>query len=59
MEIYALKWVQTNRISPVEAYTDKSKAERNAKHNNRNVTPFQRVLRRYWKVVTINVVKGP
>jgi len=58
--IYALKWKQTGRISTVEAYLTREQAQENADMNNKDikVSRLQRILGRYWKVVTINVKEG-
>ena len=60
MVIYALKWKQTGRISTVEAYLTREQAQENADMNNKDikVSRLQRILGRYWKVVTINVKEG-
>jgi len=57
MKIYALRWKQSGQISTIEAYTDKSQAQRNAAMNNSklNQNVIQKCLGRYWEVVTINV----
>ena len=60
MIIYALRWKQTGKISRVEAYTDKGRAQWNADTNNANLNQnlIQKCLGRYWEVVEINVREG-
>ena len=57
MKIYALKWVQSGRISSVEAYLDREQAQRNADRNNLKLgkSLLQKLLGRYWIVVSIYV----
>ena len=61
MYIYALKWKQSGKISPVEAYTDKAHAQRSADYNNKKLRQnyFQKLLGRYWVVQEIYVKEGP
>lgn len=63
-EIYCLKWLQTGRItipkgctSP-EGYTSRKKAQRLMNHNNRNISAFQKLIRRRWVIETIRVIEG-
>jgi len=57
LKIYALKWKQTGKISPVEAYLTRKQAQKNADTNNKDLNPshFQKLLGRYWVVQDIYV----
>jgi hypothetical protein len=58
-EIYVLIWLPGGKV-PMDglAFTDKERAERCAKHNNKSRKWYHRLAGGYWHVSTLRLITG-